>query len=131
MLTYNVTSLTCYCRSKFQSNDQKMGQAHPLPVEEGFSREEVSRLERRFKKLDLDRSGTISVGELLSIPELKENPLVNRVVNMFDEDLSGEVVFKGKTEGIYTTNEGICIHYSIYLCGKKNNFSDLRSLVSS
>ena len=46
-------------------------------------------------KLDLDHSGTISVGEFLSVPELKENPLVQRVVGVLDSDLSGEVDFKG------------------------------------
>jgi len=30
----------------------------------------------------------------LSVPELKENPLVKRVVDVFDDDLSGEVDFK-------------------------------------
>ena len=43
-----------------------------------------------------DRSGSVSVGEFLSVPELKENPLVKRVVDVFDDDLSGEVDFKGK-----------------------------------
>jgi serine/threonine-protein phosphatase 2B regulatory subunit len=38
----------------------------------------------------------VSVGEFLSVPELKENPLVKRVVDVFDDDLSGEVDFKGK-----------------------------------
>merc|ERR1712154_570508 len=54
----------------------------------------VSRLEKRFQKLDLDHSGSISVGEFLSVPELKENPLVRRVVDVFDSDFSGEVDFK-------------------------------------
>ena len=36
------------------------------------------------------------MGEFLSVPELKENPLVKRVVDVFDDDLSGEVDFKGK-----------------------------------
>ena len=38
----------------------------------------------------------MSVGEFLSVPELKENPLVKRVVDVFDDDLRGEVDFKGK-----------------------------------
>ena len=54
----------------------------------------------RFKKLDLDRSGTLSVGEFLSVPELKENPLVKRVVNVFDADHSGEVDFKEFVKGL-------------------------------
>ena len=83
-----------------------MGQAGSLPAVDGFSREEVSRLEKRFHKLDLDHSGTISVGEFLSIPELKENPLVKRVVDIFDEDLSGEVDFKGDTWNLSTSDIG-------------------------
>jgi hypothetical protein len=38
------------------------------------------------------------VKEFLSVPELKENPLVQRVVEVLDRDLSGEVDFKGKKE---------------------------------
>ena len=72
-----------------------MGNGTSLPKVEGFSAEEVARLEKRFQKLDLDHSGSISVGEFLSVPELKENPLVKRVVDVFDSDLSGEVDFKG------------------------------------
>ena len=39
----------------------RMGQKGSLPLEaiEGFSLEEVARLEKRFKKLDLDQSGAI------------------------------------------------------------------------
>ena len=40
-----------------------------------FSSDEVQRLEKRFKKLDSDASGSISIAEFISIPELKENPL--------------------------------------------------------
>jgi len=61
---------------------------------DGFTREEVSRLEKRFHKLDLDSSGSISVGEFLSVPELKENPLIQRLVAVMDSDLNGEVDFK-------------------------------------
>ena len=74
-----------------------MGHNSSLPRVDAFSPEEVQRLEKRFHKLDLDRSGTISIGEFVSVPELKENPLVKRVVDIFDSDLNGEVDFKGKT----------------------------------
>ena len=53
-----------------------------------FSSDEVQRLEKRFKKLDSDASGSISIAEFISIPELKENPLGNahlifsRILNM-------------------------------------------------
>ena len=34
----------------------------------------------RFKKLDLDNSGSLSVDEFMSLPELQQNPLVQRVI---------------------------------------------------
>ncbi|XP_040568596.1 calcineurin subunit B type 1 [Lepeophtheirus salmonis] len=77
-----------------------MGNGTSMPDVDGFSREEISRLEKRFQKLDLDRSGSISVGEFLSVPELKENPLVKRVVAVMDSDLSGEVDFKEFVMGL-------------------------------
>jgi len=72
-----------------------MGQNSSLHGQvDAFSSEEVSRLEKRFQKLDMDKSGSISIGEFVSVPELKENPLVKRVVDIFDSDLNGEVDFK-------------------------------------
>ena len=72
-----------------------MGNGSSMPQVKGFSREEISRLEKRFCKLDLDHSGTISVEELLSLPEFKDNPLIKRVVDVFDTDRNGEINFKG------------------------------------
>ena len=34
--------------------------------------------------------------EFLSVPELRENPLVQRVADVLDSNRSGEVDFKGK-----------------------------------
>ena len=36
--------------------------------------------------------------EFMSLPELQQNPLVQRVIDIFDEDGNGEVDFKGKTK---------------------------------
>ena len=54
---------------------------------------ELRRLFRKFKRLDTDHSGTLSVTEFLAIPELEHNPLVRRVVSTFDRDNNGEVDF--------------------------------------
>lgn len=51
---------------------------------------------KRFRKLDLDNSGSLSVDEFMSLPELQQNPLVQRVIDIFDQDGNGEVDFKGK-----------------------------------
>ena len=61
------------------------------------SEEELRRLGKRFKKLDIDKNGTISIEEFMSLPELQQNPLVRRVIDLFDTDRNGEIDFKGKT----------------------------------
>ena len=60
-----------------------------------FDAYELRRLARRFKKLDVDGSGSLSTEEFMSLPELQQNPLVQRVIDIFDEDGNGEVDFKG------------------------------------
>ncbi|XP_020608546.1 calcineurin subunit B type 1-like [Orbicella faveolata] len=60
-----------------------------------FDADEIRRLGKRFRKLDLDKSGALSVEEFMSLPELQQNPLVQRVIDIFDTDGNGEVDFKG------------------------------------
>lgn len=57
--------------------------------------DEIRRLGKRFRKLDLDGSGTLSVDEFMSLPELQQNPLVQRVIEIFDTDGNKEIDFKG------------------------------------
>uniref|UniRef100_A0A8C9TKB4 Dynein axonemal assembly factor 10 n=1 Tax=Scleropages formosus TaxID=113540 RepID=A0A8C9TKB4_SCLFO len=71
----------------------------PLPVCV-FDADEIKRLGKRFKKLDLDNSGSLSVEEFMSLPELQQNPLVQRVIDIFDTDGNGEVDFKEFIEGV-------------------------------
>ena len=58
--------------------------------------EEIKRLGKRFKKLDIDGSGALSKDEFMQIADLQQNPLVQRVIELFDQDGNGEVDFKGK-----------------------------------
>uniref|UniRef100_A0AAV2JIX9 EF-hand domain-containing protein n=1 Tax=Knipowitschia caucasica TaxID=637954 RepID=A0AAV2JIX9_KNICA len=60
----------------------------------------MRRLDKRFKKLDLDESGELSVEEFMSLPELKDNPLLQRVIDLFDQDGNGEVDFREFLEGV-------------------------------
>ncbi len=64
--------------------------------------DEIKRLGKRFKKLDLDNSGSLSVDEFMSLPELQQNPLVQRVIDIFDTDGNGEVDFKGNHGNQFT-----------------------------
>lgn len=59
--------------------------------------DEIRRLGKRFRKLDLDNSGALSIDEFMSLPELQQNPLVQRVIDIFDADGNGEVDFKGNS----------------------------------
>ena len=58
--------------------------------------DEIRRLSHSFNKLDLNKNGSLSVDEFLSIPELQQNPLVRRVIDILDTDRNGEVDFQGK-----------------------------------
>ena len=78
-----------------------MGNETSLPMEAiNFDAEEIRRLGKRFRKLDLDNSGTLSVEEFMSLPELQKNPLVKRVIEILDEDGNGEVDFKEFIQGV-------------------------------
>ena len=58
-----------------------MGNEASLPMNcPAFDSEEIKRLGKRFKKLDLDGSGSLSIEEFMSLPELQQNPLVRRVI---------------------------------------------------
>jgi len=79
-----------------------MGNEHSILMEmsSNFDADEIKRLGKRFKKLDVDNSGSLSVEEFMSLPELQQNPLVKRVIDIFDEDQNGEVDFKEFLLGI-------------------------------
>lgn len=50
--------------------------------------------------MDLDNSGALSIDEFMSLPELQQNPLVQRVIDIFDADGNGEVDFKEFIHGV-------------------------------
>jgi len=54
----------------------------------------------RFQKLDKDRSGGISVDELRQLPDVEDNPVLDRVVSIFDTDRNGEIDFKEFIQGV-------------------------------
>jgi len=58
-----------------------------------FSEEELQKLYRKFRKIDTDGSGTLSKQEFMDIKELQGNPLLERVIDVFDENRDGEVQF--------------------------------------
>merc|ERR1739844_839871 len=82
------------------SSDMGGSQSLPLEAVDGFTPEEVARLHKRFRKLDKDSNESLCVEEFLALPELKENPLVQRVVQVFDTNNSGELDFTEFVRGL-------------------------------
>ena len=72
--------------------------------------DEIKRLGKRFRKLDLDNSGSLSIDEFMSLPELQQNPLVQRVIDIFDTDGNGEVDFKGEW-WVCSVIQNVLLHY--------------------
>lgn len=56
---------------------------------------EIQKMLQKFGKLDEDKSGALSAKEFMQIPELMTNPLVERVIDIFDSDGNGEVISIG------------------------------------
>ena len=79
-----------------------MGNEASLQMEmaTNFDAEEIKRLGKRFKKLDLDNNGSLSVEEFMTLPGLDQNPLAQRVIDLLDEDGDGEVDFKEFIQGV-------------------------------
>ncbi|KAK4046869.1 Calcineurin subunit B [Microbotryomycetes sp. JL201] len=65
-----------------------------------FSAPEIQRLKKRFMKLDKDGSGSIDKDEFLQIPQIANNPLASRMIDIFDEDGSGTVDFQEFVAGL-------------------------------
>ncbi|KAJ1940024.1 calcineurin regulatory beta sub-unit [Linderina pennispora] len=84
-----------------------MGNANSVQLEDlvgstNFTAEEIQRLHKRFSKLDRDNSGTIDKDEFFSIPQLANNPLSSRLIDIFDTDGGGDVDFKEFITGLST-----------------------------
>jgi serine/threonine-protein phosphatase 2B regulatory subunit len=79
-----------------------MGQNHSFTAEElaelqrgnSLSQAQILKLHRRFKKLDKDGNGEISREEFQSIPQLAANPLLDRVLTVFDTNGDKSVDFR-------------------------------------
>jgi len=74
--------------------------ALPSSVLSQFDVEKIKRLNKSFRKLDVNKSKTLSAEELMAVPGLQANPLVQRVIDIFDRDGNKEIDFIEFLEGI-------------------------------
>jgi serine/threonine-protein phosphatase 2B regulatory subunit len=93
-----------------------MGASHSLKAEEiarlqdqtGLDEQALRRAIKSFLSIDRDHSGTLSVDELLEVPELRQNPLVGRLARVIDVDGNGTVDFVefAKVLGTFASRSG-------------------------
>ena len=58
-----------------------------------FTKEELRILYENFINLDKDKSGQIEPDELIDVPELKGNPIIKKVIKIFDINGDGKISF--------------------------------------
>lgn len=72
-----------------------------------FDKNELKMLYKNFVKLDRDHSGQIEPHEFFDVPELKENPIVQRIITVFDKNNDGKISFYEFVNGLsILTNSG-------------------------
>jgi len=73
-------------------NDQSLSREEIHSIAQ-FNERDIKRLYNRFRALDQDNNGQLDPSEILGVQELTENPLVQRVISVFDVDGNGTVSF--------------------------------------
>jgi serine/threonine-protein phosphatase 2B regulatory subunit len=58
-----------------------------------FTKQELKSLYRSFLNLDKDKSGNLEANEFLDMPQLMDNPIVKRVIAVFDQNKDGKISF--------------------------------------
>lgn len=58
-----------------------------------FSENDIKKMYKRFSELDTNKNGELDPHELFDVPEICDNPLVKRVISIFDSNSDGKVSF--------------------------------------
>lgn len=58
-----------------------------------FNERDIKKLYKRFRALDTNQNGELDPHELFDVPEIADNPLVKRVLSIFDTNSDGKVSF--------------------------------------
>lgn len=70
-----------------------------------FDKKELKILYKNFIKLDQDHSGTIEPNEFFDVPELQDNPIVQRIISVFDKNNDGKISFYEFVTGLSTLTD--------------------------
>lgn len=71
-------------------------------VQQAFNTKDIKMLYKRFSKQDTDKSGELEPEEFFDVPELSQNPLVKRVISVFDKNRDGKISFSEFITGLAT-----------------------------
>lgn len=82
-----------------QNSSEKQSQDTPSNAL-NFDKRELKMLYRNFVKLDRDQSGQIEPNEFFDVSELKENPIVQRIITVFDRNNDGKISFYEFVSGL-------------------------------
>jgi serine/threonine-protein phosphatase 2B regulatory subunit len=58
-----------------------------------FNKNELKILYKNFVQLDKDGSGNLEPKELVDVPGLQDNPIVQRIIKVFDRNNDGKISF--------------------------------------
>ncbi|KAK2951725.1 putative Calcineurin subunit B [Blattamonas nauphoetae] len=58
-----------------------------------FSPEQITELYQRFRRLDMTRRGSLSVQDLMKLPELAMNPMHPRILELFEKNKDERIDF--------------------------------------
>jgi serine/threonine-protein phosphatase 2B regulatory subunit len=67
-----------------------------------FDKKELKILYKNFVNMDLNHNGMIEPEEMLDVPELKDNPIVQRIITVFDKNNDGKISFYEYVSGLST-----------------------------
>jgi serine/threonine-protein phosphatase 2B regulatory subunit len=73
--------------------DKSSGSSSETPSSIKFNKNELKVLYKNFVKLDKNQSGHIEPSEFMDVKGLKENPIVQRIVKVFDKNNDGQISF--------------------------------------
>ena len=65
-----------------------------------FDKYELKVLYKNFIELDQDHSGLIEPNEFFDVPELQDNPIVQRIISVFDKNNDGKISFYEFVSGL-------------------------------
>lgn len=86
-----------------------------------FSQKEIQKLYARFKQIDEDNSGDLDPDEIFNVPELNQNPLVKRVISIFDKNKDGKISFGEFLSGIIICLTKVWRHCTVQMRRKRSN----------